>query len=458
MVRAAQVVQVSLERTAVTRPLREDGATSEDRQNRLGGDGGDGGDGGIVAINGGIVTATGGTGASGIGGGVAGASGVAVMLTGARCSNVFVIDEGSEGADAKVTFRGGVTESQNGIFTEGDPEVSANMEVTGEFNKAAYIKIAEKPGPTCTGGDITKEDGVWVVTPTGNATEVAITGLPAGDSVVVPPTVTKVTGAADDKIIVKSGTHDITDAFTITDGAIALDPEGEVNGVKVQPTIGELGENDGEPFVVGEGSAAVTVKAIPGLKYELRRAGALEAPAAESAGGTVWGVVGESVVAEDATVTLTDGNPPEGAAFYRVVVSVPGGESPSESGGSDDVKPTPTNGGGFEINTEVESDTLTIVSLSVDAANDRVLLKVGAETTANVDAVVANFFNVTVRKGAEVTVKVEQAESPIGPWTELQGISGKATIDRAGADIEVKLDGELPAQGFFRVKVTEVVE
>ena len=74
---------------------------------------------------------------------------------------------------------------------------------------------------------------------------------------------------------------------------------------------------------------AVTVKAIPGLRYELWRAGTLEAPAAESsggtvlapAGGTVWGVVGELVVAKDATVTLTDGNPPEGAAFYRVVVS-----------------------------------------------------------------------------------------------------------------------------------------
>ena len=65
----------------------------------------------------------------------------------------------------------------------------------------------------------------------------------------------------------------------------------------------------------------MTVKAIPGLNYELWRAGALAAPAGESAGGTVWGVVGESVVAEATTVTLTDGEPPEGQAFYRVVVS-----------------------------------------------------------------------------------------------------------------------------------------
>ena len=53
---------------------------------------------------------------------------------------------------------------------------------------------------------------------------------------------------------------------------------GEVNGVRVKPTIGDLGENEGESFVVGEGSAAVTP---------------------------------------------TDDEPPEGAAFYRVVVSVP---------------------------------------------------------------------------------------------------------------------------------------
>ena len=107
------------------------------------------------------------------------------------------------------------------------------------------------------------------------------------------------------------------------------------------------------------------------------------------------------------------------------------------------------------IHQEVNSETLTIVGLSVDAANGCVLLKVGAETTADVDAVVANFLNITVRKGAEVTVRVERAESPAGPWTELQGVVGRVTVDRAGADIEVKLDGELPAQGFFRAKVEE---
>ena len=111
--------------------------------------------------------------------------------------------------------------------------------------------------------------------------------------------------------------------------------------------------------------------------------------------------------------------------------------------------------GGFEIKSEVDPETLTIVGLNVDAAQNRVLLKVGAETTANVDSAVANFLNVTVRKGAEVSVKVEHAEFPVGPWKVLQGVGGTVTVDRAGAEIEVKLDGELPAQGFFRAKVEE---
>ncbi|MBQ0032549.1 MAG: LamG domain-containing protein [bacterium] len=111
--------------------------------------------------------------------------------------------------------------------------------------------------------------------------------------------------------------------------------------------------------------------------------------------------------------------------------------------------------GGLEVKSEIDPETLTIVGFSVDAAQNRVLLKVGAETTANVDQTVANFLNITVRKGAEVTVRVERAESPNGPWTDVPGVGGTVTVDRAGADIEVKLNGELPAQGYFRAKVRE---
>ena len=118
----------------------------------------------------------------------------------------------------------------------------------------------------------------------------------------------------------------------------------------------------------------------------------------------------------------------------------------------EDVTPT---AGGFEVKSEVDPETLTIVGFAVDAAQNRVLLKVGAETTANVEPTVANFLNVTVRKGAEVTVKVEHAETPNGPWSVLTGVGGTVTVDRAGTDIEVKLEGELPAQGYFRAKIEE---
>ena len=116
--------------------------------------------------------------------------------------------------------------------------------------------------------------------------------------------------------------------------------------------------------------------------------------------------------------------------------------------------------GGFEIKSEVDPETLTIVGLNVDAANKRVILKVGAETTANVDAAVANLFNVTVKKGAEVKIRVERADSPAGPWSVAKGadgkeISGTVTVDKAGTDVTVELDGELPAQGYFRAKIEE---
>ena len=110
---------------------------------------------------------------------------------------------------------------------------------------------------------------------------------------------------------------------------------------------------------------------------------------------------------------------------------------------------------GFEVESEVKSETLTIVDFAVDAAQNRVLLKVGAETTADVDSTVANFLNITVRKGAEVTVRVECAESLNGPWEIVPGVDGKVTVDKAGTDIEVKLNGELPAQGYFRAVIEE---
>ena len=131
-----------------------------------------------------------------------------------------------------------------------------------------------------------------------------------------PLTVTKVTGAEDGKIRVRARvadgegavvTHDITCAFTITGGAIALNPAGEVNGVPVKPIIGKLDGEDAatQPFTLGEGDAAVTVATIPGLVYELKLTTDL---------GKAFGTIRDGVKAtgDGKPVTLTDTDPPKG--------------------------------------------------------------------------------------------------------------------------------------------------
>ena len=78
---------------------------------------------------------------------------------------------------------------------------------------------------------------------------------------------------------------------------------------------------------VGDSGVSVTMRAIPGLKYALKRTDSLRRgedtapyPGVSEASG--WAVVGEPVVATGTMVTLTDANPPKGGAFYRVVVRV----------------------------------------------------------------------------------------------------------------------------------------
>ena len=110
--------------------------------------------------------------------------------------------------------------------------------------------------------------------------------------------------------------------------SLALDANGVVTiggeEIPVKPTIGEF---DGEgavatqPFAVGKGAVSVTVKAIPGLRYELVRGDTVEAVSARLESAPYQTVAVET--ATGATVTLTDDEPPAGQAFYRIVVLVP---------------------------------------------------------------------------------------------------------------------------------------
>ena len=304
--------------------------------------GGDNGAGGTVVINGGTVMATGGRDSAGIGGGYAGAGGAVTInggtVTATGGESGAGIGGGCWGDGGTVVINGGMVMARGGgSFTAGiggGYKGNAGEVTRGENvkcfegavgNDCRYVKIGEKP--TCEGGEIEWNGAanVWAVTPKGDAAMVTITGLPYGDTVAVPPTVTKVNGVDDGQIRVKSGTYDITGAFTVSGGAIALNENGSVTiadeTIPVKPTIGDLGDDAGEPFTVGEGSAAVTVRAIPGLKYELRRWETLDAESAVSS-KPPYQVVADKV-AEGASVTLTDDDPPADKAFYAIGVSVP---------------------------------------------------------------------------------------------------------------------------------------
>ena len=84
-------------------------------------------------------------------------------------------------------------------------------------------------------------------------------------------------------------------------------------------------EAAGEPFIIwlnddddaegtGDGSAAISVRTIPGLKYSLVRGAEL---------GAIIMTVVEPTLATEAQMTLTDAEPPTDKAFYRIDVSVP---------------------------------------------------------------------------------------------------------------------------------------
>ena len=105
--------------------------------------------------------------------------------------------------------------------------------------------------------------------------------------------------------------------------SLALDENGVVTiggeEIPVKPTILLRQGYGGQ---VEDSGVLVTMRAIPGLRYELRRRETLSAPVGEGADGTGWDEVGEPVVATGTRVTLTDTEPPKGQAFYRVVVRV----------------------------------------------------------------------------------------------------------------------------------------
>ena len=176
---------------------------------------------------------------------------------------------------------------------------------------------------TCEGGTIARSDDVlvFVITPNDGVTEVSVEGLPDWAKVAVPPSITRVNGVYDDKIRVKSGAYDITGAFTVSGGAIALNANGSVTiddeVIPVKPTIGDL--VDGEPFVVGDQGVEVTIRSVSGLKYVLWRGETSQA----------LSTMAMQAIATGTRITLTDiMDSASPVLYYQIGVLKP---SPTES-------------------------------------------------------------------------------------------------------------------------------
>ena len=277
---------------------------------------------GTITINGGIVTAKSEGAGAGIGGGANGAGGKVTINGGVVTAEGGELKDpgysaakgigGGMGCDGgSLTINGGTVRAEGSAafgetVTLGD-KVFAYDIMGGEpgtrIEKAAALTSAEKiltKTLACTDGDIEKVDGVWVVVPNSGVEAVTIENLPTGSAVAV-----KLNGYAVPSAAFIGFGDQAEGVFSL-----ALNPKGEVNGVKVTPTIGEGVDN---PFVVGEGSVEVAIKSIPGLKYELKRTTALD---------TAFGSIGDGVkgIGNGNPIILKDANPPADKAFYNVNV------------------------------------------------------------------------------------------------------------------------------------------
>ena len=185
-------------------------------------------------------------------------------------------------------------------------------------SETGYWIVSEKTGPAIVDGD---EDPVDVVVegktikvdPATEATEITVSDA-EGYTIEVPVSVDQVTGVDDANIKVVSGTTDITGAFSITDGAIALDEDGSVTindeQIPVKPALTDA-EDETAPFTVDD-DVSVGVKTIPGLTYTLKR-------------GTVLGTYDTTVdsdTAEGTRLSLTDDSAEKPTtAFYVIEVT-----------------------------------------------------------------------------------------------------------------------------------------
>jgi len=152
------------------------------------------------------------------------------------------------------------------------------------------------------------ENAVITITPNPGVTSLDV-NAPDGyaGKYEIPVSVTNITGVSIGQLIIRSGDFDIAAACRLDGTAIVLDP------TVATPRPTEAGGTI-EPFVVVEGSAALGVKTIPGLTYQLIRGTAVDAV------DTPLETEGARVFATEAATELSDTEKPVGKAFYKVRV------------------------------------------------------------------------------------------------------------------------------------------
>ena len=267
-------------------------------------------------------------------GGYAVAMSEGTLVLGGDNANNFYIDGPLVVTDGTLTVHGGYLQSKP--TTDGETELTPPAgktwkQITEEGDKKGYYQLVDGETPPAedpkvdNGGTVDSTTKTITVA-TATSGTVTITGDASSYTVEVPANVTTIKGKVGTvkvKVTVKSGTVDITKAFSVTSAnnatTIALDPEGSVtvNGkeIKVKPELEEATEAV-VPFAVTGGAATAKVKAIPGLTYVLKAATDLAKvrtqEATEAARKTADG---------SGTVELKDSKASESTKFYVIEVT-----------------------------------------------------------------------------------------------------------------------------------------
>ena len=217
-------------------------------------------------------------------------------------------------ADASITLGEGVSLSATPTTTVPNGVVAST---TADGVTKHYV--ATKTSTTDADGTTTID-----ITPPADVTSINVTdfGVADGNQVVVPATVTKITGTTAEKLILKVSYNDGTDSATYP-GILKLDESGNVSldgtksvtvgvaEISVTPTVDASAE---EPMAVDDtATPAFAVKAIPGLWYAVK---ACDDPAFTSDIS-----YGDSVQASGTTVNPEAPTFDGTVKYYKIVVA-----------------------------------------------------------------------------------------------------------------------------------------